>query len=302
MEEGKPSRTAVVAAIFRTAHLLLDGEPKILRDDLAFGFSGLSDLKEVQSFVQSFEARTAEAVGPEVGTKISLGYRGLAIARARYTEDELEKAMGRGISQYVILGAGLDSFSYRRRDVESTLTIYEVDYPASQEWKRKRLQQLGVSVPDNLVFVPLDLQKHTLSEALRSSGYRPDLLAFFSLLGVTQYIDETSLFDILHEAVGATPGTGIVFEYVLDDSLLTEENRQAVGQSKRNSAAVGEPWVSQYDPVSLAKRLEQIGFTEVLDFGPAEAEEAYFRERTDHLAGTGHIGGFGLAHLMKAVR
>jgi methyltransferase (TIGR00027 family) len=302
MEEGKPSRTAVVAAIFRTAHLLLDGEPRILSDDLAFGFSGLSDLKEVHSFVQSFEARTTEVLGPEVARKIVVGYRGLAIGRARYTEDELEKAIGRGVSQYVILGAGLDSFPYRRRDVLSSLTIYEVDYPASQEWKRKRLQELGVSIPNNVVFVPLDLQRRTLSEALRSSGYRPNLPAFFSLLGVTQYISEASLFEILREVVSAAPGTRIVFEYALGESFLTEQNRRAIAVSKGNSAAVGEPWLSQYDPVDLAKRVRQIGFTEVVDFGPAEAEAAYFRERTDQLAGTGHVGGFGIAHLMKAVR
>jgi methyltransferase (TIGR00027 family) len=302
MEEGKPSRTAVVAAICRAAHLLIDGEPKILNDDLAFGFSGLLDLKEVHSFVHSLEARTTELLGPEFGRKIALGYRALAIGRARYTEDELQKAIGRGASQYVILGAGLDSSPYRRREVLSSLTIYEVDYPASQEWKRKRLQELGVSIPNNVVFVPLDLQERTLSETLRCSGYQPGLPSFFSLLGVTQYITEASLFEILREVGSAAPGSGIVFEYALGDSSLTEQNRQAIAVSKRNSAAVGEPWLSQYDPVSLAKRVGQIGFAEVVDFGPAEAEVAYFRDRTDQLVGTGHVGGFGIAHLMKAVK
>jgi methyltransferase (TIGR00027 family) len=302
MDEGKPSKTAVIAAIFRAVHLFLDGEPKILKDDLAFGFSDLPNTEALHTFLQSLEAKTSGEFGPETGSAMWRGYRGFVVARARYAEDELERAMGRGVSQYVILGAGLDSFAFRSPDTENVLTVYEVDYPASQQWKRRRLQELGVSVPKNLVFVPLNLQEHTLSEVLRTAGYRADLPTFFSLLGVTQYLTETAVFEILREVVSAAPGTGIVFEYVLDDSLLTERNRQIVAMHKKNSSASGEPWLTQFDSAILTKRVKELGFTEVFDFGPDEAEAQYFVGRTDQLAGTGGLGGFGFVHLMKALR
>ena len=300
MDERKPSRTATIAAINRAAHLFLDGEPKILRDELALGLSGMPNEEEIRALLSRVESEISQQFGPEIGKAMWPGYRGLVLARNRYTEDELETAIRNGVSQYVILGAGLDSFAYRRRDLENVLNVFEVDYPTTQQWKKSRIQELGVSFPTNLTFIPLDLEKHTLSEVLRIGGYRADLPAFFSLLGVTQYLTEKAIFEILQEVVRGAPGTGIVFEYVLIDSLLTEKNKKIVDIHKRNSVNSGETWLSQFNPIDLANRVKQLGFLSVSDFGSEEAKDAYFTGRTDLLAEPRGSGVFEYVHLMKA--
>ena len=300
MDEGKPSRTAIMAAINRAAHLFLDGEPKIVRDELALGLSGMSNEEEILALFRKVESEISQKFGSEIGRALWSGFRGLVVVRNRYTEDKLETAIRNGVSQYVILGAGLDSFAYRRPDLKNVLNVFEVDYPSTQQWKKRRIQELGVSFPTNLTFIPLDLEKHTLSEVLRIGGYRADLPAFFSLLGVTQYLTETAVFEILQEVVRGEPGTEIVFEYVLIDSLLTEKNKKIVDMHKRNSAASGEPWLSQFDPGDLADRVKQLGFQSLSDFGPGEAKTAYFTGRTDLLAEQRGYEVFEFVHLMKA--
>jgi methyltransferase (TIGR00027 family) len=110
--------------------------------------------------------------------------------RSRYAEDELSKAIERGVAQYVILGAGLDSFAYRRRDLAEVIHVFEVDYPATQAWKQARLRTLGITLPSNLTFIPIDFEKQALADALRAGGYRAEKPAFFSWLGVTEYLTE----------------------------------------------------------------------------------------------------------------
>jgi methyltransferase (TIGR00027 family) len=117
--------------------------------------------------------------------------------RQRYTEDELDKALARGVGQYVILGAGLDSFIYRRPDLAAGLRVFEVDHPATQQWKRARLRELHLNLPSNLTFIPLDFEQQTLADGLRAGGHQPELPTFFSWLGVTQYLTEEAVFETL---------------------------------------------------------------------------------------------------------
>jgi methyltransferase (TIGR00027 family) len=157
MEKGRPSFTAVISAMMRAAHLLIDGEPKIFSDTLARGFSGAETDEALMASLEHFEAAIAAKVGPERAKATFRYLRAIDTMRSRFTEDELSRATRRGMRQYVILGSGLDSFAYRRGDLSGDLHVFELDVPASQQWKRARLAALNIVEPNNLTFVPIDL-------------------------------------------------------------------------------------------------------------------------------------------------
>src|SRR5262249_23934854 len=146
MEEGQPSVTAIGAAIMRAAHLVLDDDPKILQDPLALGLSGVENEAGVLATLKAFQAEIAQQSTPEVAQVLARHSRANLAMRQRYTEDELGKALERGVMQYVMLGAGLDSFAYRRPDLAGSLRIFEVDHPATQQWKQGRLRELNISL------------------------------------------------------------------------------------------------------------------------------------------------------------
>jgi methyltransferase (TIGR00027 family) len=294
MEEGRPSVTAMMAAMTRAAHVLWDSEPKILRDDLALGLSGIENEAALRAALEGLRAEIAQRTTPEFAQSLFRYVRAFMALRSRYVEDALGKAMERGVAQYVILGAGLDSFACRRRDVADVLRVFEVDHPATQQWKQARLHALGVELPPNLTFLPIDFEKQTLREGLRAGGYRLEEPGVFSWLGTTQYLTEDALFSTLRDVATLASGTEIIFEYEILDSLLDEENQRMVAVLKANAVALGEPWLSFFDPASLMARIRELGFTEVRDLGPEEANTRYFGGRTDGLC-IANIG-----HLMKA--
>jgi methyltransferase (TIGR00027 family) len=294
MEEGRPSSTAMGAAILRAAHLLLDDEPKILRDDFASHFSGVENEAALRAALDTMRANFARRVSPEFAHSLLRHLRASVVMRSRYTEDELSQAIARGIKQYVILGAGLDSFAYRRRDLAEVLRVFEVDHPATQQWKRTRLRELQIALPPNLTFIPINFEQQTVTAALRVGGYRPEEPAFFSWLGVIGYLTEEATFKTLREVVAAAPGSEIVFGYGVQEALLDEESRQMRALVKAGVAAQGEPILSLFEPTNLAARVKELGFAQVWDFGPEEANARYFAGRADGLRVAN------LNHLMKA--
>ena len=294
MEEGQPSASAIGAAIVRAAHLVLDDEPKILQDPLALGLSGVESEAVMVETLKAFQAELARRSTPEVAQALARNIRANLAMRQRYTEDELGKALERGVGQYVILGAGLDSFAYRRPELAGVLQVFEVDHPATQQWKRDRLRELNLTLPRNLTFVPVNFEQQTLAEGLRGGGYRPELPTFVSWLGVTVYLTEAAVFETLRYVASLAPGSEIVFEYFLLESLLDDENRRKLAAIKAAGVARGEPYLSLFEPTTLAARVKALGFRQVWDFGPEEANARYFAGRTDGL------GAFPLAHLMKA--
>jgi methyltransferase (TIGR00027 family) len=280
MEEGRPSSTAQVVAIFRAAHLLWDDLPKILEDTFALRLSGCEN--EAALRVQ-FDRLAAESINPDFA-QIALRYmRGLVVMRSRYVEDEVSQAIKRGISQYVILGAGLDSFAYRRPEVANILRVFEVDHPATQNWKRARLQDLGIALPLNLAFVPVDFEKQSLIEGLQESGYRSDAPAVFSWLGVTMYLTADATFSTLRMVASLAPGTEILFNYLLPTELLDDETRQIRSVMRARTAASNEPLLNFFEPARLIEQVRKLGFSEVWDFGPEEASRLYFAGRADGL-------------------
>lgn len=296
MEEGRPSATSMIAAMFRAAHLFLDSEPKVLLDDFALPLSGVGNEAALRATLDALLTETARRTDLEFAHAVFNFYRAFVLMRNRYAEDELEKAIARGVRQYVILGAGLDSFAYRHHDPAKRVQVFEVDHPATQQWKRTQLQELHVPLPSHLTFIPLDLEQQTLQEALQAGGYQIELPGFFSWLGVTQYLTEEAVFKTFRLVASATPGGEIVFEYALQEARLDEVNRRMLAVFKANSAARGEPWLSFFEPVSLAARLKEVGFTEVEDFGPEEANARYFSDRADGLK----LRVPSPAHMMKA--
>jgi methyltransferase (TIGR00027 family) len=266
--------------MIRAAHLLWDDAPTILQDPLALGLSGV---ESPDALLATLRARQAEPYT----------YAGVLV-RQRYAEDELATAMQHGVGQYVILGAGLDSFAYRRPDLATLLRVFEVDHPATQQWKRARLGTLSIPLPSNLTFIPLDFERHTLADGLLAGGHRPELPTFFSWLGVTHYLTDEAVFTTLRSVASFAPGSEIVFQYFLPEALFDDENRRLLALWKARRASVGEPVLSQFEPTTLATRMRGCGFTQVWDVGPEELDTRYFAGRTDGLRASPH------SHLMKA--
>jgi methyltransferase (TIGR00027 family) len=294
MEEGRPSSTARGAAMLRAAHVLLDGEPKILTDNFALALSGVESEAELRTALETMHADFAQRATPELAHSLVRHLRASVTMRSRYTEDELRKAITRGVRQYVILGAGLDSFAYRRRDLEKVVQVFEVDHPATQEWKRTRLRELQIELPPNLTFIPINFENQTLTEALRAGGCRLEEPVFFSWLGVTGYLTEEAIFKTLREVATAAAGSEIVFSYSVREELLDRESQQMRAALKGQVASRGEPTLSLFEPTSLAARVKALGFAQVWDFGPEAANARYFAGRTDGLRVAP------LTHLMKA--
>lgn len=295
MEASGPTFTAIVPAMVRAAHLLFDGEPKIFADPLALELSGAGTASALQARLDALHAQVAANAGPERAAALFRYLHSIMTLRSRYTEDELDGALQRGVGQYVLLGAGLDSFAYRRRDLAGVLQVFEIDLPTTQEWKRARLRELHIDIPSNLTFIPIDFERQTLMDTLRAGGYRSETPAFFSWLGTTQYLTAEAVFKTLREVASAAAGSEIVFQYQVSEAVLDEESRQLMEVLKAAvRGASGESWLSLFDPTSLAAQVRELGFTQVWDFGPEAAFTRYFAGRTDGLPVPY------LSHLMKA--
>ncbi len=296
MEDGRPSTTAMLTASLRAVHFLFDDEPKILRDSLALGLSGAENEVALRASFETTQTDLARRFSPEFAQARFRYIRAFAVMRNHYAEDALSEALQRGVTQYVILGAGLDSFAYRRRDLADRVRVFEVDHPATQQWKRARLHELRVELPPNLTFIPFNFERHTLREGLQAGGYRLEAPAFFSWLGTLGYLTEEAIFATLREIATLARGSEVVFEYALSESLLDEETRTMLTSMKVSSAARGEPWLSFFEPATLTKRVQALGFSQIEDFGPEEANARYFTGRRDGL----RLRVPSTAHLMKA--
>jgi methyltransferase (TIGR00027 family) len=280
LSEGRPSSTAQGAAQLRATHQLVD-QPRVFDDPLALRILG---------------AEAEAAIRAAAGTARTSAMRSLVVVRSRYAEDELARAVQRGIRQYVVLGAGLDTFAYRNPHPASRLRVFEVDHPATQAWKRARLQDVGIGVPESLTFAAIDFEKQTLAAGLRQAGFKPDEPAFFSMLGVVIYLTLDAARETL-KFVGSLPsGTEIVFDYATPPSALGEHDRSRHREAARRVAQQGEPWVTYLEPPALAAELRTAGFTRIEDLGRDEVNTRYFQGRTDGMRLSG------LAHLAKAGR
>jgi methyltransferase (TIGR00027 family) len=282
MKENQPSATAQRVAMRRAAHQLLD-DPKVFDDPVALRIIGEESASALQADPHQFEA-----------TPLSPYLRAFVAARSRCTEDELALGVRRGVSQYVILGAGLDTFAYRNPYPEGMLHVFEVDYPTTQAWKRARLEEVGITVSGDLTFAPVDFERQTLEEGLRNAGYDSGKCTFFSWLGVTEYLTTEVVMTTLRFVASAPVGSGVVFDYMISPSLLTPTQQSSFDALSKRVASAGEPWKAFFDPELLTKDLRGMGFRYVEDNGPEEINARYFKNRKDGL----RVGS--LSHIMKA--
>jgi methyltransferase (TIGR00027 family) len=282
MKENRPSATAQRVAMRRAAHQLLD-DPKVFADPVALRIIGKESASALQANPRQFEV-----------TPLSPYLRAFMAARSRYAEEELALGVKRGVHQYVILGAGLDTFAYRNPHPEGVLHVFEVDHPATQAWKRARLEEIGVTLPDDLTFAPVDFETQTLAGGLRDAGYDPGKCTFFSWLGVTEYLTTEAVMATLRFIASAPVGSGVVFDYMISPSLLTPAQRSVFDALARRVASAGEPWQAFFDPGLLTRDLRSIGFGYVEDQGPEEINARYFKNRKDGL----RVGS--LSHVMNA--
>jgi methyltransferase (TIGR00027 family) len=277
MEEAKPSHTAVRVAMRRAAHQLVD-EPKVLDDPIALRILGRHEQQRLEG---------GEGMGSD---RLSRSLRAFMVARSRYAEDELASAISRGVTQYVVLGAGLDTFAYRNPYAEAALRIFEVDYPATQEWKRRRLEAGEIPIPPSVTFAPVDFERQTLAKGLRDAGFDREKPTFFSWLGVSMYLTEEAIAATLGFVASLRPGGGIVFDYALARESLGFVERIAFDALARRVRAAGEPFRTSFEPQALAERLRQIGFRSIEDLTGDEINARYFKDRADGLRVGGNVG------------
>jgi methyltransferase (TIGR00027 family) len=199
------------------------------------------------------------------------------VARSRLAEDALAEAVGRGVRQYVVLGAGLDTFAFRNPYAASGLRVFEVDHPATQEWKRQLISQAHLKAPGSLVYVPVDLEREPLAERLRANGFHSDEPAFFSWLGVTMYLSRDSVLGTLRFVAQTNLARGgIVFDYLNMPPRWQVLRRWGMRLLMRRVAAAGEPWRTFFHPPQLQVQLVRLGFATVRDFGPDEINARVF--------------------------
>ena len=282
MKQNNPSLTAYKVAMMRAAHQVLDN-PKVFKDPLALSIIGTQGASDIRSKSREFK------------TKLRTYLRAIVVARSRFVEDELAVAIKRGVRQYVILGAGLDTFAYRNPYSVRGLRVFEVDHPATQQWKRQQINTTEIRTPETLAFVPIDFESQSLLDELLKAGFRPEEPSFFSWLGVTMYLIREKMMATMEQISSSTPsGSEIVFDYIVPPSSQNFSRRLVFRLLFNKVGRAGESWKSFFDPIQLVVDLKAIGFTQAEDIGPEKINALYFKDRADKLM----VGNFG--HLMKA--
>ena len=254
MQTGQPSRTALSSARARAVHQVADS-PRVFADPLAARIIGGVD----------DDPRPAGVPGMPAEVRLFMALR------HRVAEDALHAAGH--TRQVVILGAGLDTFAYRNRN--TALRVFEVDHPATQAWKRERLAEAGIEVPDTVVFCPVDFAEQTVDEGLAAAGFDRSAPAFFLLLGVAPYLTRDALLDTAR-FVARLPGSSeLVFDYNQPPDALPPQRRPALAAQAAAMARMGEPWRSFYTPTEIAAELAAAGFDSVADVGWRDCLERY---------------------------
>ena len=264
MQTGRASRTALRVAQRRAIHQVLD-KPCVLADPIAIPLLGpefsYDPVREMHPFARAFRAFMA--------------------ARSRYAEDRLAKAVANGVEQYVILGAGLDTFAYRNPFPQ--LRVFEVDFPATQAWKRALLAAAAIAAPVNLTFVPLDFEHMTLAAGLAAAGFDASRPAFFGWLGVVPYLTLSAFRAALETIAGLPQGSAVSFDYGISPHALNLIHRMTFRALARRVAKAGEPFRLLFTPEQLDAEFVRAGFGRFEQLGAAELNELYFASRTDEL-------------------
>ncbi len=261
--------TAVRTALWRALHVQLDPPPHVLEDVLGLQLADPAD---------GWRRR------PDMDPQGTRTFRASIVARARFIEDLVADEAGRGVDQYVLLGAGLDTFAQRRPELASRLRVFEVDRPDTQEWKRRRLIELGFGIPDWLRFVPVDFERGgSWWERLIAGGFAASKPAVVASAGVSMYLTREGNRETLRQAAGLAAGSTFVMTFLLPLELAAPDARAGLEQSARGARASGTPFISFFEPGELVTLAREAGFREVRHVSAAALGQRYFAGRPDGL-------------------
>ena len=279
MHESRPSRTALRVALRRAAHQIYDPLPHVLEDPLAVRILG-------HEYAENLRKTATKLHKP-----FSAALRAFLVARSRYAEDNLAAAVAGGATQYVLLGAGLDTFAYR--NPHPKLRVFEVDHPATQQWKRDLLAKNAIPIPRNLTFVPVDFETQYLSNQLQRAGLNRTAPTFYAWLGVVPYLTLTAFRETITFIAESAPGSGLVLDYAQPRHALPFLEQLAHDSLAARVILAGEPFQLFFTPAEIAAELTDFHSLEDLD--SSEINARYFPNPTHHLQARGSAG-----HLLAA--
>jgi methyltransferase (TIGR00027 family) len=264
MKEGQASRTALGVAVRRAAHQLVD-HPPVLDDPMVVRLIGDHYPRHMERAMHT----------------VARDFRCSMAVRSRFAEDCLAEAVSAGVEQYVVLGAGLDTFALR--NPFPGLRVFEVDLPATQKWKRQVLQRAGLAEPATMRFVPLDFERQTLAAGLEGAGLDAAKPTFFSWLGVVPYLTLAGFRATLETIAQMPEGSGVVFDYAVPRAMLDSKGQTAFDRLAERVATAGEPLRLFFTPQEMDEELRRAGFGrfEQVDF--SDLNERYFKDRADGL-------------------
>lgn len=272
MPDGRaaaPDSTAVRVALWRAMHAQIDPPPHVLEDRIGLELVAPED---------GWQKR------PDMDPQGTRGFRAHIVARARFIEDLVVEQADRGVAQYLLLGAGLDTFAQRRPEIASRLRIFEVDRPGPQEWKRRRLAELGFGVPDWLRLVPVDFEAGQSSwEALAAAGFDVRRPAVVASTGVSMYLTREANVATLRQIAALAPGSTLAMTFMLPMELLEPEERPRLQAVQRGARASGTPFISFFAPPEIVTLALEAGFKGAEYVSAADLTERYFTGRTDGL-------------------
>jgi methyltransferase (TIGR00027 family) len=263
-----PDDTAVRVALWRALHVQVDPRPHVIEDEIGLKLVAPADGWQKRGDMSPF----------------TRPFRASIVARARFIEDLVEEEAARGVGQYVILGAGLDTFVQRRPEVASRLIVFEVDQPGAQEWKRRRLVELGFGVPSFLRLVPVDFEAgDAWWERLLASGFDAKRPAVVVSTGVSMYLTKEAITATLRQVAALAPGSTFAMTFMLPIELAEAEFRPGIEQAAKGARANGTPWISFFTPEEMLALAREAGFGQARHISAAALTERYFAGRRDGL-------------------
>ncbi|NLU84514.1 class I SAM-dependent methyltransferase [Rhodococcus sp. HNM0569] len=269
MTSGEPDDTAVRVALWRALHLEVDASPPVFDDAIGLRLVAPDD-----------DWRRRPDMDPD-GTR---GFRAAIVARARFVEDLVTREHARGVDQYVVLGAGLDTFAQRRADVVETLDVFEVEQPGTQAWKQQRLRELGYPGSDRVHFVPVDFEAgESWQGRLVGSGFDAGRPAVVASTGVAMYLSKETTAQTLRDVARFAPGSTLAMTFLLPPDLLDPADRAGLDTSRKGAHASGTPFVSFYTPDEMIGMARDAGFADVRHIAGTALGDRYFTDRPDGL-------------------
>ncbi|MFD8004830.1 class I SAM-dependent methyltransferase [Streptomyces mirabilis] len=264
-----PDSTAVRVALWRAMHVRVDSPPHVIEDEIGLRLAAPDEGWRLR---------------PDMDPRGTSGFRAAIVARARFIEDLVAEQAGHGVAQYVVLGAGLDTFAQRRPEIAARLRVFEIDQPGTQAWKRRRLIELGYGIPDWLRLVPVDFEAGAdWWEQLSDAGFDPGRPTVVACTGVTMYLTTDATAATLRRLALLAPGSTLAMTFMLPAELVDDADRPALEATKPQAQAAGTPFISFYAPQEMLALARDAGFKDVHHVSGTVLAERYFADRTDGL-------------------